>query len=65
MNNNHPILNDSSHPLLDDVNCHPILDDSSHPHLTSYIQSRYRIYEVSMATVVFVKTVKTSYDTNY
>ena len=31
LNNNHPILDDSSHPLLDGVNWHPILDDSSHP----------------------------------
>ena len=38
-NNNHPILDDSSHPLLDGVNCHPILDDSSHP---SYIATRGR-----------------------
>ena len=30
-NNNHPILDDSSHLLLDEVNNHPILDDSSHP----------------------------------
>ena len=26
-NNNHPILDDSSHPFLDDVSIHPILDD--------------------------------------
>ena len=32
-NNNHPILDDSRHPFLDDVNIHPILDDSSHPFL--------------------------------
>ena len=41
-NQNHSILDDSSHPLLDDVNYHPllddvnyhpILDDSSHPPL--------------------------------
>ena len=31
LNNNHPILDDSSHPLLDDANCRPILDASSHP----------------------------------
>ena len=30
-NNNHPILDDSSHPLLNGVNYHPILDDSSQP----------------------------------
>ena len=29
--NNHPILDDSSHPVLDGINCHPILDYSSHP----------------------------------
>ena len=32
-NNNHPILDDSSHPFLDDVSIHPILDDSCHPFL--------------------------------
>ena len=30
-NNNHPSLDDSSHPLLEGVNYHPLLDDSSHP----------------------------------
>ena len=29
--NNHPILDDYSHPLLDHINYHPILDDFSHP----------------------------------
>ena len=29
--NNHPILDDSSHPFLDVVNIHPIFYDSSHP----------------------------------
>ena len=27
-NNNHPILDDSSRPLLDGINYHPIVDDS-------------------------------------
>ena len=30
-NNNHPILDDSSHPFLDVVIYYSILDDSSHP----------------------------------
>ena len=30
-NNNHQILDDSSHPLLDGIKHHPFLDDSSHP----------------------------------
>ena len=30
-NDNHPILDDSSHPFLDVIFYHPILDDSSHP----------------------------------
>ena len=32
-NDNHPILDDSCHSFLDDVNIHPNLDDSSHPFL--------------------------------
>ena len=53
-NNNYPILDDSSHPLLDGVNYHPILDDSSHPLL----------YDVNCRPIFFTYMNCESYFTN-